>query len=74
MSSQQIQKYDRSSISKYLSVIILAILPVALALYATGAQITEIPKTLFGSVFPVALTILSWGFAIQQLIHIKKKS
>ncbi len=70
----QIQKpHGESSIAKYKNVIILAILPVVLAMYANGAEISGLPATLTSGVFPIAFTFLSWGIAIQQLVHIRRK-
>ncbi len=70
----EIQKqHGESSISKYKIVIILAILPVVLAMYANGADFSGLPPTLTSGVFPIAFTVLSWGIAIQQLVHIKRK-
>jgi len=73
MSNQIYEKIDQSSISKYKMVLILAFLPVALALYTNSVNIAGIPQSIFSGIYPVAFTLLSWGIAIQQLIQIKKK-
>ena len=73
MSNQIQQKQGKSSISKYKTVIILAILPVILALYANSVNVSEIPQTISSGLYPVAFTILSWGIAVQELMHIRKK-
>jgi hypothetical protein len=52
---------------------ILAILPVVLAMYANGADISGLLTTLTSGVFPIAFTSLSWGIAIQQLVHLRRK-
>jgi hypothetical protein len=62
-----------SQVSKIQDGLILALLPVALALYANSVNIAEIPQSISSGVYPVAFTLLSWGMAIQQLIQIKKK-
>jgi len=70
----QIQKqHGISSITKYKYVMILAILPVVLAMYANGADISGLLATLTSGVFPIAFTSLSWGIAIQQLVHLRRK-
>lgn len=73
MSNQIYEKIGQSSISKYRMVLILALLPVALALYANSVNIAGIPQSIFSGMYPVAFTLLSWGMAIQQFVQIKKK-
>ena len=73
MNNQMEQKQGESSISKYKTVIILAILPVILALYANSVNVSEIPQTISNGMYPVAFTLLSWGIAVQELMHIRKK-
>ena len=71
--AQQLQNKTQSSVVKYKTVIALALLPVVLALYVNGGNISGIITSLTSSVFPVALTALSWGIAVQQFVHIRKK-
>ena len=73
MSKQIHEKKSESSISKYKTVLILAILPVALALYANSGNISGVFQTMASGIFPAAFTTLSWAIAVQQLIQIKKK-
>jgi len=73
MSKQINEKKTESSISKYKTVLILAILPVALSLYANSGNLSGIIQTMTSGVFPVAFTALSWAIAVQQIIQIKKK-
>jgi hypothetical protein len=73
MSKQINEKKSQSSISKYKTVLILAILPVALSLYANSGNISGIIQTMSSGVFPVAFTALSWAIAVQQIIQIRKK-
>ena len=73
MTEQFQKKQSVSSIAKYKYVIILVILPVVLAMYANRADISRLLPTLTNGVFPIAFTVLSWGIAIQQLVHIKRK-
>ena len=73
MATQVQKQHGKSSIAKYKYVIILAILPVVLAMYANGAEISGLPATLTSGIFPVAFTLLSWGIAIQQLVQIRRK-
>jgi len=70
---QKTKQQNQSSIMKYKTVIILAILPVVLALYANGGNISGIITSLTSSIFPVAFILLTWGIAVQQLVHLRKK-
>ena len=71
---KQIEKqYGQSSLSEYKTVIALTILPVVLALFANGVNIMGILPTLTSGIFPIAFTLLSWGIAVQQLVHIRRK-
>ena len=71
--TQQLQNQTKSSIQKYKTVIALVLLPVVLALYVNGGNVPEIITTLTSGVFPVAMTTLSWGIAVQQLVHVRRK-
>jgi len=71
--TQQVQNKTRSSIIKYKTVIALALLPVVLALYVNGGNASEIITTLSSGIFPVAMTLFSWGIAVQQLVHMRRK-
>ena len=71
--TQQLQNQTKSSIQKYKTVIALVLLPVVLALYVNGGNVPEIITTLTSGVFPVAMTALSWGIAVQQLVHVRRK-
>jgi len=73
MTTQVQKQHGESSIAKYKFVIILALLPVVLAMYTTGADISELLPTLTSGIFPMAFTVLTWGIAVQQLVHIKRK-
>ncbi len=71
---KQIEKqYGQSSLLEYKTVIALTILPVVLALFANGVDIMGILPTLTSGIFPIAFTLLSWGIAVQQLVHIRRK-
>jgi hypothetical protein len=71
--TQQIEKqHGKSNISKYAAIIILAILPVVLALATNGATIQSLSLTLTSGVYPIAFTLLSWGTAA-KLIHDSRK-
>lgn len=71
--TQQVQNTTKSSILKYKTVIALVILPVLLALYVNGGNASEIITTLSSGVFPAAMTLFTWGIAVQQLVHIRRK-
>ncbi len=72
--TQQLQNNKgMSSIVKYKTTILLVLLPVVLALYVNGGNIMGIIPTLTSSAFPIALSLLSWGFAVQQLVHVRRK-
>ncbi len=63
-----------SVVSRYKTPITLVALPVALALYAnSNANPMGIIPTLTSGIFPIAFTLLSWGLAVQQLVHIRRK-
>ena len=71
--STQIQKiYGKKSISQYTAAIILAILPVVLALYSNGANVQSLLPTITSGIYPIAFTLLSWGFAA-KLVHDARK-
>ena len=72
--SNQIQTQKiQSGIAKYKTVILLAVLPVILALYANNADTSAIPFTLSSGIFAIAFTLLSWGMAASQYVKLKKK-
>jgi len=73
MSKQINEKKNESSISKYKFVLILAILPVVLSLYANSGNISGVLQSLSTGVFPAAFTALAWGMAVHQIIQIRKK-
>jgi len=73
MSKQINEKKSQSSISKYKTVLILAILPVALSLYANSGNISGVLQTLSSGVFPAAFAAMAWGIAVHQIIQIRKK-
>jgi len=68
----QVMNQKRSGIIKYKSVIALAILPVAVALYATGMDIASVPTVLTSGVFPIGFTLLSWGIAAKLVHNLRK--
>ena len=69
--TQEQQTQHKSGISKYLIPLILVLLPVAIAL-GQGSDISGILPTMFGSTYPMAFTLLSWGIAV-KLIHDSRK-
>ncbi len=71
--TQQLKNTTKSSILKYKTVIALVILPVLLALYVNGGNASGIITTLSSGVFPVAMTLFTWGIAVQQLVHMRRK-
>jgi len=71
--TQQLQNTTKSSILKYKTVIALVIIPVLLALYVNGGNASGIITTLTSGVFPVAMTLFTWGIAVQQLVYIRRK-
>jgi hypothetical protein len=71
--AQQVQNTTKSSILKYKTVIALVLLPVILALYVNGGNTSGIITTLSSGVFPAAMALFTWGIAVQQLVHIRRK-
>ena len=65
------QTHRQSSVQKYLIALILAALPVIIAV-GQGANISGILPTLTGSAFPLAFTLMSWGIAA-KLVHDARK-
>lgn len=65
------QTHRQSSVQKYLIALVLAVLPVIIAV-GQGANISGILPTLTGSAFPLAFTLMSWGIAV-KLVYDNRK-
>jgi hypothetical protein len=75
MTAQHIQTTQdgASTAQKKLSVIGLAVLPIALAAYSNnGLSIQTIPSVLSSGVFPAGFTLLSWGLAAKIGLKLRK--
>jgi hypothetical protein len=75
MTAQHIETKQNgtSTTTKKVSVIGLAVLPIALAAYSNGGiSITEISSTLTSGVFPIGFTLLSWGLAVKLGLKLRK--
>ena len=72
MTAHQIQRINESSISRYKFVIALVLLPVALALYTTGMELSSVPAALTSGVFPIGFTLMSWGIAAKLVQNLRK--
>ena len=56
-----------------LGVVGLVTLPVVAAMYSSGTvAIEQVPQILTSGVFPVALTVLSWGIAAKMALKLRK--
>jgi len=72
MTAHVIQKSDESGILRYKFVIALVLLPVLLALYASGMEISSIPAVLTSGVFPIGFTLISWAVAAKLVHNLRK--
>jgi len=55
-----------------MGVIGLAVLPIVLAVYSNNGGIQAIPSVLASGVFPIGLTVLSWGLAAKLGLKLRK--
>jgi hypothetical protein len=72
MTTQVIRQKSDSVILRYKSPIAMAVLPVAVALFTNGGDITNVPSVLTSGVFPIGFTLLSWGIAAKLAYKLRK--
>ena len=60
------------TVQKKVTVIGLAILPIALAAYSNGISFQGISSVLASGVFPIGFTLLSWGLAAKIVLKNRK--
>jgi hypothetical protein len=72
MTTQVQKQHGKKSISRYMTVIILAIMPVILALSTNGTDIQGLPQALSNGAYPIAFTLLSWGIVTKLVFDIRK--
>ena len=69
----QTNKNGALTVQKKMTVIGLAALPIALAAYSNnGISVQGISSALTSGVFPIGLTLLSWGIAAKIGLKIRK--
>ena len=69
----QTNQQDKLTVQKKMTVIGLAALPIALAAYSNnGISVQGISSALTSGVFPIGLTLLSWGLAAKIGLKIRK--
>jgi len=67
-----VQQQSRKSISKYFAAIILAILPVALALSEPQTTLSGVIPAMTSGAYPLAFTALSWGLVVKLVLDSRK--
>ena len=73
MSTYNIQQNVSEQTRTKLGVVGLVALPVVAAMYSSGTvAIEQVPQILTSGVFPVALTVLSWGIAAKMALKLRK--
>jgi hypothetical protein len=75
MTAQHIEttQDNGSTITRKLSVAVLAVLPIVLAVYSNnGVSIQGISSVLSSGVFPIGFTLLSWGMAAKLALKLRK--
>ena len=72
MSTYNLQQTSEKTKTK-LGVIGLIALPIVAALYSSGTgAVEQVPGILTSGVFPVVLTVLSWGLAAKMALKLRK--
>ncbi|QMU55305.1 MAG: hypothetical protein GKS07_10660 [Nitrosopumilus sp.] len=74
MSTYNIQQNVSSEQTKTkLGVVGLAALPVVAAMYSSGTvALEQVPQILSSGVFPIGMTVLSWGIAAKMALKLRK--
>ncbi len=74
MSTYSIQENVVSEKSKRKLVVAgLVVLPVAAAMYYSGSlALEQVPQILTSGIFPIGLTLISWGLAAKLALKLRK--
>ena len=67
-----VQQQSRKSILRYFAAIILAILPVVLALSQPETSLEGVIPAMTSGVYPLAFTALSWGLVAKLVLDSRK--
>ena len=64
---------DISENKRKLGIVGLVALPIVAAMYTSGnASLEQVPQILSSGVFPVLLTLGSWGLAVKMALKLRK--
>ena len=72
MTTELQNQHGALTVQKKVTVIGLAALPIALAAYSNGISVQGISLALTSGVFPISLTLLSWGLAAKIGLKFRK--
>ena len=73
MSTYNIQQKASEQAKTKLGVVGLVALPVVAAMYSSGSvAIEQVPQILTSGVFPIGMTVLSWGIAAKLALKLRK--
>ena len=73
MSTYNIQQSVSENTKTKLGVVGLVALPVVAAMYSSGTvSLEQVPQILSSGVFPIGMTLLSWGLAAKLALKLRK--
>jgi hypothetical protein len=73
MSTYNIQQNISENTKTKLGVIGLVALPVVTAMYSSGTvSLEQVPQILSSGVFPIGMTLFSWGLAAKLALKLRK--
>ena len=73
MSTYNIQQNVSEQTKRKLGVVGLVALPVVAAMYSSGTvSLEQVPQILSSGVFPIGMTLLSWGLAAKLVLKLRK--
>ena len=73
MSTYNIQEKASEQAKTKFGVVGLVALPVVAAMYSSGSvAIEQVPQILTSGVFPIGMTVLSWGIAAKLALKLRK--
>lgn len=73
MSTYNIRQNVSEQTKRKLGVIGLVALPIAAAMYSSGTvSFEQVPPILSSGVFPIGMTLFSWGLAAKMALKLRK--
>ena len=73
MSTYNIQQIVSEQTKRKLGVVGLVALPVVAAMYSSGTvSLEQVPQILSSGIFPIGMTLLSWGLAAKLVLKLRK--